>query len=72
MGPTVADSVSFVYAFDMQESADSLLQQAQLEIASQNPLFLAPASQPEVVSNGAVDLLAKRLEALMPSILVVC
>lgn len=39
-----------------------------MEIASENPMFMAPVSTPEAVNNGAVNMLAKRLDALMPSL----
>lgn len=68
LGPAVVDAVAILLRTNNQESADNLLQQAQMEIASENPLFMAPVSTPEAVNNGAVNMLAKRLDALMPSL----
>lgn len=39
-----------------------------MEIAADNPMYAAPSATPEAVSQGVVDDLTKRLDALMPGL----
>ena len=39
-----------------------------MEIAADNPMYVAPAASPEAVNQGVVDDLTKRLDALMPGL----